>query len=225
MRIGNGRGTGTAGATILATAVLALATAAPLRGQAEGPQRLSLDARGGVALGAGEMAALTDPGWTVGAGATVWATPTVGLRVGGDLERFSSDEEFGSLQDEGPELRLWHATAGVALRFRSGERPRLGTVVSAGAGLAVFDSESFRAPAPGGSRLVSFEEVYFAPYASGRVFYRLGRDARAWVGGRARLILASDETTGILQQASGGEVRAFEATWTFPVQLGFSFLL
>lgn len=213
-------------AGLAAAAALALAAAAGgARAQAAGLTGPELEARGGLSLGADGMGALSGPGWTAGAGAAWWVTPHLGVRADGDFDRYSSADDFGPLQEEGPVVRVLHASLGLDYRLVSPERPRLGSIVGLGAGLAFFDTDPFRVPDGGATRTTAFSETFLAPYARGRIFWDLGRGVRVWVDGRARLILADDDTTRIFEVATAGRVPAFEAAWTFPVTAGFSFNL
>lgn len=211
-------------AAVLATGLLSLLVlAGPARGQgAEDFEGWAVDARSGVALGAGGLADLADPGPAFGVGGSYWFTPSVAARADLDLEYYNRTEPFGPLEEEGPAVRLWHSTAGVLLRFTNEELSRWSTLIGAGAGLTRFETDSFLVPATGEVRPFEFSDTYFALYGELRVAYEVSRRVRVYLGGRSRFIEAEEQDTQVFREATGGRVEPFGTVASFPFVLGAS---
>lgn len=212
-----------AGAPLALALLSLLVLADPGRGQgAEDFEGWAADARSGIALGAGALADLAEPGPTFGAGGSYWLTPSAAVRADVDLELYDNTEPFGPLEEEGPDVRLWHSTVGALLRFTNSEAPRWSTLIGAGAGLTNFDTDSFLIPATVEPRPFEFSDTYFTTYARLRVAYEVSRRVRVYLGGRSHFIVADEEDTEVFRVASGGRIQPFGTVASFPFVLGAS---
>lgn len=227
---GDGATTPTGGRTgsLLAGSLFLLAALAgpeAARAQEEIGPGWSADARAGVALPAGELAGVAEPGPTLGVGAAYWLGSRVALRGDVSLDLYNEAEPFGPFEQEGPDLRAWHTTAGVIVRFTEEDDPRLTTDLGAGLGAVSFDGDRFLVPATDRTEPTSFEQTYLTPYASARVGYELSDRARLHAEFRATLILADEEDTRVFEAATGGRVQRFDTAGRLPFTVGVSWRL
>ncbi|HET9425490.1 MAG TPA: hypothetical protein VFO55_08970 [Gemmatimonadaceae bacterium] len=103
--------------------------------------RVSLDVRGGLAVPAGELATVGNPGMTVGAGAAVRLRGPLHVRV--DLEASFLGEGASDSGEQFPGMNFLHRTVG--LEYALGRVGRDGPLVSAnvGGGVSTFEIEGY----------------------------------------------------------------------------------
>lgn len=181
-----------------------------------------VNARSGITTTVGEMRNLSGPGPTVGVGVAYWFTPSVSLRGDVDAGFLGAEESFGPLQQTGPNIRLWHTTAGVLLRFTRKELPKWTTLLGIGGGATTFDTDPFLIPVSGEARPFEFSDTYFSAYAQLRIGYEVSENALISLGIRSNLIVTDEEATEIFQVATDGRAAPFGTTGSFPVTLGLS---
>lgn len=162
---------------------LALVLLTPALGQAQ--HNLSFDSRGGVALPAGDLADVSEPGAALGAMIGYQVHQRITLFGAGDVGLLRGKKLAGATDRE-PGLNLWQYSGGAEFNLLNPERTRWAVLASLGAGAATFDSE------------VQGEEslTRFSTNGGLRVGYRLGPRADAFVGGQTYLIFTDESRQG-----------------------------
>ena len=183
---------------------------------------LRVDARAGVALPSGELSEVSKAGPAVGVGATYWISETLGVRADGLLDLYRERDSFGPLEDEGPQMRAWHSSAGVALRFTTDEHEAVSTILGVGAGATFLESDSFLLPTASGPTEFEFRETYPAPYARLRVAYEILDRIDLAFDVRTDVILSEKSDTRVFEAATAGRVDPFAVAPTIPLTAGVS---
>lgn len=159
--------------------------------------RFSFDSRGGIALPAGDLADVVDPGASFGAMIGVQLHERVSLYGAGDLGLLRGKRADGD-GERAPGLNLWQYSGGAEVNLLDPGRSRWGVLASVGAGAATFDSKD--------ETVESLTR--FSTNGGLRIAYRLGRSADAFVGGQSVLIFTDEEVQGT------------DRNWLFPVSAG-----
>lgn len=208
---------------LAACALLLLAFAGEGRAQ-DGRQSpgWSFEGRSGVALSGGGLADVTKPGPIYGIGASYWLSPNVALQADGDVELYNGGKPFGPLQEKGPDVRLWHSTAGVLIRFTEEDVPRWVTELGFGLGAVVFDTEPFLVPTAQGAQTFQLDETYVNSYGRLRIGYTATERLLLYLGVRSHFIVTNTEDTRAFEAATEGRSEAFGVAWTFPIRFGVS---
>lgn len=205
--------------TIGAALALAVAAAlAPADAQAQGAEHpWSIDARGGIAVPAGDLSDAVDVGPSFGLGIAYRIHPRIALRVDGDLDVYSgADLETAGGQVELPDLNLWHYNAGLAFEVtRPGASP-WDVTANLGAGATTFDGD---APAGGGSTVDDggLSETYFTANGGLRVGYDVHESVNVYAGGQWYLAFTDEEDTA---GVAGPEAQGFDTASSIPLTLG-----
>lgn len=183
--------------------VLALgALSAPLQAQtAPGtadrtPGRWGVSAGAGVGLPAGDLADLSDPGFTTGLDLSYRVHPRIALRVGGGVELLPASDELAAI-GQGSDLDLWHYDAGVEVALLPPRRSAWSLTLDLGAGASTFDFETSETT-----------ETYFTTSGGLQVGYALTPMLDVYVGGDAHLMFADEEEVGV------------DTGWSLPVTAG-----
>lgn len=183
----------------LATAALLLAVPALAQAQGAGTPgtKLTFDSRGGIALPAGQLADIHDPGAAVGATLAYRVNGRVSLFGAGDLGLLRGERASASTE-RAPGLNLWKYAGGAEVNLLDPDRTKWGVLASLGAGAATFDSK-----VEGAETLTRF-----STNGGLRVAYRLGQRADAFLGGQGHLIFTDEARQGA------------DTNWVFPVSAG-----
>ena len=175
--------------------IAALLLAAPTDGLAQ--QKFSFDSRGGIALPAGQLADVADPGASLGATVGYAVNKRVSLFGAGDLGLLRGKKP-STASERGPGLNLWQYSGGAEVNLLDPDRTRWGVLASLGAGAATYDSKVEGA----------VSRTRFSTNGGLRVAYRLGQRADAFLGGQSYLIFTDEELQGA------------DTNWVFPVSAG-----
>jgi len=195
----------------------ALAVVSP--GYAAAQSRLTVDARGGVAVPASDLADLFDVGPSFGAGLAYRLTPRVSLRLDGDVDILNGASGPGG---DGPDMNIYHYNAGVAVKLIGANTQGLNVDVNVGAGASTFNSDSFQV----NGTVRDFSETYFTTNGGVRVGYDVSRSLNVFVGGQAYLMVTDDADTAVFAQINpAADPNGFDTAWTFPVTAGVALRL
>lgn len=194
----------------LAAGVLFLASAQSARAQ-----RISAEARGGVALHSGELNDLVKVGGTLGLGVAYHYHPNFAVRVDAQVDLLA-----GERLDSGataPDMKLWRLTGGLEAII---PRPQYQDVpftlaLHVGAGATRFEVDEF--VVLGETRDLS--EIYPTLNAGASLGYEFSRNVNAFVSGQAYLMFADEQDTEIFDGLSS-EVQSFDLSWSFPLSFG-----
>ena len=184
------------------TALVLGALAAPLQAQMPSdmsdrtPGRWGVSAGAGVGLPAGDLADLTDPGFTTGLDLSYRVHPRIALRAGGSVEFLPASDELVAI-GAGSDLDLWHYDAGVEVALLPPGRSPWSLTLDLGAGASTFDFETSEST-----------ETYFTTSGGLRVGYALTPMLDVYVGGDAHLMFADEEEVGV------------DTGWSLPVTAG-----
>lgn len=193
-------------------AALALPACAPSRAAAQ--QRLSLEARGGLAVPAGDLADVVGVGGAFGGGFALRVHPRVALRADFDALFMEGEQRPGVVL---PGVNLFHTVAGVEVALvpaAAAADGRFTVTGNLGAGTTGLEIEAF--VVPGGQTFV-LRERYFTANVGVRLGYALGRGVSVVMGGQGYLTFADDDDTAILEPLS---VEPFGRIVSFPVTAG-----
>lgn len=208
--------------TTAASAVaLVVALAMPLAATAQETGPWTLNARGGVAIPAGDLADLQDIGGTVAAGISYDIHPRIALGVDGAVDFLSGKDA----SDEGvllpvPDMTVWNYRATIDFLLTDPTSP-WDLTVDLGIGGSTLDSDAVSVGPAAGE---DFNETYLATSGGVTLGVDVGSNARLFVSGRSRLVYADeDDTIGFASFSSEVDQEGFGSVWTFPVQAGISF--
>jgi hypothetical protein len=175
-----------------------------------------VQSEGGISIPASQLGKLADAGPAVGAQLGYWLSPRVALRLGGQIDLLDGARVSESVV--GPDLRLWHYSAGVEANLLPSAR-RWSLFAGAGLGATTFDSDEFVVD-PGVED--EFRETYFTADAGLRLGYLFSPRFTAFVGTRAFLSATDEEDTGRLALVDPTVLEPFGTAWTFPVTAGLT---
>ena len=106
---------------------------------------LELEAGAGIGMSAADLAAYTQPGLAVGAGAGFWVSPHVAVRVDGDFSALGGDASGIETATTTPDMNIFHFGAGLEfdLMGRDAAQSPWTVQMNAGAGGSTVDTENF----------------------------------------------------------------------------------
>lgn len=139
----------TAAATLLALPGAALAQDMDAEGFDEDPvdtgmPTVDLEAEGGVAFPAGDLANFTDPGVSMGVGSAFWLHDNFAVRADGDFAALSGRRDALVSEAVTPDVTLYHYGVGVEVDVPGRvSNSAWDFEVNAGAGGTTFDTEAF----------------------------------------------------------------------------------
>lgn len=198
--------------------LLAIAAAMTLPAAAQAQGRFSVDARGGIAIPASDLADLQDVGASAGVGLSYDLTRRLAVRVDGDVDILSGADS-GVSGASAPDFNVFHYGAGLALGLIDPASSPWNIVVNAGAGASTFDSDTFTA----GGTTTDFSETYFTANGGLRVAYDVSSTFGLFVQGQAFLMFTDEEDTAIFNQINSEvDPAGFDTAWTIPITAGFS---
>ena len=183
----------------------------------------SIDGEGGIAIPTEELAEVTDIGGTAGVRLSNQILPRLALRIDGDWALLSGNsfDNANAAAESGPDLNLWHYTAGVEAALID---PRSGWDLTwnVGAGGTTFDADDFTPVTnPLTSETVSsFTETYFTFNTGLRAGYEVTPNVNIYASGQWFLIFTDEEETAAFSALSGGEVNAFNSVSNLPITAG-----
>lgn len=184
----------------------------------ESQQGFSFDARGGIALPAGGIGDLTDPG------------PSFGLRVGHSLgERFDvgvrgevdllpgADLSTGTAA---PDMTIWRYGLGLESVLLSSPESRWSLFSELGLGATTFDTDAFmlsdgEEPSEG-----EFSETYLTPSLGLRIGFEVSPRVSLHLGATGHWMNIDAEDTEILQRLDPTVLSTFSSAWSVPVTFG-----
>jgi hypothetical protein len=191
----------------------ALALVGCIPAQVPAQQRFFVEARGGAAVPAGDLAEAVEVGGAFGGGGAVRVHPRVAVRADFDALFMEGRPEQDVVL---PGINLFHTVAGVEVLLVPGAGPeeRFTLTGNLGAGTTGFEIESFVAP---GGQTFSLRERY--PTANGgvRLAYALGRRVGVVLAGQGYLTFADEEDTAILEPLG---VEPFGNVLSVPITAG-----
>lgn len=192
-------------------AALALLACVPSGAAAQ--QRLSVEARGGLAVPAGDLADVVGVGGAFGGGVAFRVHPRVALRADFDALFMEGEEARGELL---PGINLFHTVAGVEVTLvpAAGADGRFALTGNLGAGTTRLEIETFVAP---GGETFRLRERYATANGGVRLTYALGRSVNVVLGGQGYLTFADEDDTAVLGPLS---VEPFSKVVSFPVTAG-----
>jgi len=196
----------------LLAVLAALSVVRPVDAAAQ--DKLTVDARGGVAVPASDLADLFDVGPSVGVGLAYRLTSRVSLRLDGDVDILNGASGPGG---DGPDMNIYHYNAGVAVNLIGADTRGWNVDVNVGAGASTFDSDSFQV----NGTIRDFSETYFTTNGGVRVGYDVSRSLNVFVGGQAYLMVTDDSDTAVFAQINpAADPNGFDTAWTFPITAG-----
>lgn len=210
----------------IAVGLLAVAPAA-VDAQVPGPDRegfiryspifWSFDARGGVAIPAGDLSEVADAGPTIGAGFAYFLNPRFALRLDGNVDLMKGKDEGGA---DAPDLRAWNYTGGVEIHVTEPSERGLSFLFDLGAGGVTFDSDRFAGELGTGQQFTNarFRNTYFALKGGARLGVNVSEVANLFLSGGVRLLFASEDGSQLLAAFYG--VEPFSTVFTIPVEGG-----
>lgn len=139
----------TVAATLLALPGAALAQDMDAEGFDEEPvdtgmPTVDLEAEGGVAFPAGDLARFTDPGASLGVGGAFWLHDNVAVRADGDFANLNGERHGLVSEAPTPDVSLYHYGLGIELDVPGRASNSVWDFeVNAGAGGTTFDTEAF----------------------------------------------------------------------------------
>lgn len=196
-------------------------------------QSFQIDARGGIAVPAGDTDGIWDTGFHGGLGITYWLNTHLGLRADGAADVLSGSDA-GDLSGpfNAPDAQVFQYTGGFEFRtFDPADTPWT-LNFNLRAGVASFTTDDFPADTdqPGSApdpdfEIVDFSETY--PVVSGGVNlgYQLHRSVRAFIGTHATYIPTEDNDFRPFANFDADEPVFFSPLWTVPVHAGVGFNL
>lgn len=196
---------------LVAAGVFALA---PATAGAQQGGSVSFQAQGGVAVPVSDLADVTDPGATFGAGVAYWIGPRVAIRADGDVSLLTGKDSEGT-GPEGPDVNLFHYNGGLQLRLTDPELSRFHFLVNLGAGATTFDADE----PEGGGQAADFTETYFAANGGLGVGLDLTSAVSLFLDGQWYLVFTDEEETAVFGDfTEDGE--GFDTGSVVPVTLG-----
>lgn len=109
-----------------------------------GMPTLDLEAEGGVALPAGDLAKFTDAGVSMGVGGALWVHDNVAVRADGDLASLNGERHGLVSETPTPDVSLYHYGLGIEIDVPGRASSSVWDFeVNAGAGGTTFDTEAF----------------------------------------------------------------------------------
>lgn len=212
--------TKTLGAVLtLAFALALIPLASPAQAQMSGETGTwSIDARGGVAVPAGDLSDAVDVGPTFGLGIAYRVHPRVSIRVDGDLDIYSgADLQTGAGTFELPDLNLWHYNAGVGIELTEPGASRWDVTANLGAGATTFDGDAFTTS--GGTTVEGLSETYFTANGGLKFGYDVHPNVNVYAGGQWYLAFTDEEDTAGLTGGTG-QGEGLDTASSLPLTLG-----
>ena len=201
------KGWTTAGVLAGSLAMVGLVLAAAPAGA---QSKLSLEARGGVAIPAGDLDEVGEPGGGFGVGLGWRLHDRLTLRADGDLEVLS-EALAGTVVM--PRTYLWHYHAGLELALTNPSSGPWSIRLRGGAGGTTYDTERFF---EGGD---DFLDTYFSVSGGLSLGYAMWETVEVGVLGQAFVTFAEKERTAELAERSPAVLNAFREASSFPLQL------
>lgn len=211
--------------TCTTAAVVALAfVAAPATMSAQDGTGFSVDARGGIAIPASDMADVADLGPTIGASVRYRVHPRVDARIDGELDILSGLDETADGAAT-PDVELWRALAGVGVRILGAGSP-VDVSAHLEGGLtsyntAVFPDVVFDPQT--GDPVGDFAETYPTVAGGLEVGYpvvnTMNLSADVFARGSWTMMFTDDAETAIFDEIRSG-AGGFDQGTTVPVTLG-----
>ena len=179
----------------------------------------NISARAGVAIPAGELWQMLDPGVHAGAALSYYFDKHVGVRAEFAAD-FLNDREDSTGGTPSPGMTLLHFNGGVEFNFArpSGQSLPLTFVAGIGAGAtSATASESYADDSS-----VDFSSTVFTANASAEVGWQFNPNVNVFLGFYAYLMKFSEEDTQVFADRSP-DVEAFGWAYSFPITLGVKF--
>lgn len=205
--------------TALAVAVALIPLDTPAQAQMAGDTgKWSVDARGGIAVPAGDLADAVDVGPTFGLGVAYRIHPRVSIRVDGDLDIYSGADVATTVGElELPDLNLWHYNAGVAVELTEPGASPWDVTVNLGAGATTFDGDAFTTS--GGATVEGITETYFTGNGGLKIGYDVHESVNLYAGGQWYLAFTDEEDTAALTDGTL-QTEGFDTASSLPLTLG-----
>lgn len=205
--------------SLAAFAFLAVGAASPAQAQmAEDSPQWTVDARGGVAVPAGDLAdlPLDDVAPALGLGVGYHLTPRIAIRADGAAEFYTGEQDFA------PDVRFFHYNAGLEFDvIKPGQGPWDLTANVAGGG-TTWDTDAGTGPGGGPGE---FSETYFSVNGGLKVGYDVASYVNAYVGGQWYLQFTDEEETRVLAEVSPDLSEGFDSASSVPLYVGLKFKL
>lgn len=191
-------------------------------GQGEAQGGFALEGQGGVGIPVGALEDLVRPGPTLGLGLAYWFHPQVAIRIDGDAELLRGRDLVGAATPRGPDIDIFHYGAGLQFEFTNPWTSRWEVTVNAGGGGTTLDSEEFLLDVdPEGEPLLEdFRATYFHLYGGIGIGVELTRHLHLFLDGQWYLVMADEEETSVLTQASPDLEEGFDTASSIPLTLG-----
>ena len=196
---------------LLLCALPGAAAAQTLGAPSLGDRGVGVEAGGGVALPAGGLAAVADPGFSAGVGASVPVAPNLNVRLDGGLDLPDRDVAAAPL------INVYSGMASleyVAQQEETGRAP-LRTALSVGGGLSVVEAAEMPLAAPAGA---TFNEAYPTVTAGARLGYPVSSAFVVYLAPRVKWFDMPEEDWNRLTEGLG--VAAPENGWAVPIRAG-----
>lgn len=172
---------------------------------------IGLEAEGGVALPAGGLGAVADPGFSAGIGVSVPVTGSVNVRLDGGIDLPDRDVAAAPL------VNVYSGMASVEYVAQQEQpgRPPLRTALSLGGGMSVVEAAEMPLAAPAGA---TFSESYPTVTAGARLGYPLSSGFVLYLAPRVKWFDLPEEDWSRLTEGLG--VAAPEHAWMVPIRAG-----
>lgn len=203
--------------------LLAAVIAHPRTASAQQTGSWSVDARGGLAIPAGDLSEFEDLGGNAEIGVAYWVHPRLALRVDGGVDILSGKDasDTGILVPQVPDMTLFHYVGGVEFRVTPPEGTRWDVTVNVEAGATTIDTDDDPAFTTGPGSNADFTKTYFTGNGGLRIGYQVSPRFAVFAGGQAYLIAADEQETQVFTAFSSDvDPSGFSTAWTFPVQVG-----
>lgn len=198
--------------TVAAASLLGLSAPAGVEAQ----DRFSFFGQGGVAIGVSDLADLTDPGPSLGGGIAYWVTPRVAIRGDFDANLLSGRDAEGP-GPEGPDIDLFHYSAGVQFALTDRRRSPWNLMVNVAGGGTTIDADPFDA----NGAVVDFTETYFTLNGGLSIGYDVSRSLEVFLEGQWYLAFTDDDETAVFHAVTPEvDVTGFDTASVIPVTLG-----
>lgn len=201
----------TSGFAVTAAVIFALAPAT-LHAQDRGS--VSFQAQGGVAVPVSDLADVTDPGATFGAGVAYWISPRLAIRADGDVSLLTGTDSEGT-GPEGPDMNLFHYNGGLQLQLTDPELSRFRFLVNLGAGATTFDADE----PEGAGQAADFSETYFTANGGLSVGLDVTSAVSVFLDGQWYLAFTDEEDTAGFGDFTG-DGEGFDTASVVPITLG-----
>lgn len=201
--------------TALLTGLLALPTGV----DAQERGNWSLDGAGGFAVPTGDIGDLKDTGGNLALGLGYEVHPRVDLRFNFSADFPSADEEREITEPDEvvPDFSIMHYTGGIEVQLTPPADSRWELTANAGAGVATFDSDPFRA---GPLEDQEFEESYFTTKGGVKLGYQVTPMLDIFTRAEGHVVFTDEEDTQAFADVSPDLAAGFDTAVTFPIQLG-----